>query len=304
MATKQQYVWLDGKFIRYEDAKFHLLTHSLQYGSGMFEGIRCYKTANGPSIFRLKEHIKRFVNSIQIYAMPLHYTEQQLYDATKAIVKKNGLEEAYIRPFVFYSNVGIGLSVKGKDTSIAIAALYFGPLFGAGHDKGITCKTSSWARINSSILPAGAKASANYANSVLASKEANDAGYDEAILLSNFGKVLEGPGENIFVVQDNMLITPPKSSDILVGITRDSVIKIAENMGLEVEERDIRKEELYISDEVFFTGTAAEITPIVSVDSRKVGGAKPGPITTMLSGRYSKIVRGEDKEFEHWLTYL
>lgn len=304
MPSKQQYVWLDSKLVKFEDAKFHLLTHSLQYASGVFEGIRCYKTPKGPAIFRLSEHMKRFINSMKVYAMPAGFAQQELEEAAKSLVKKNGLEEAYIRPFAFYNNVGIGLTVRGKSVSVAIAALYFGPLFGEGHDKGIRCKTSSWNRISSTTLPAGAKASANYANSIIASKEANDAGYDEAILLSGSGKVLEGPGENIFAVQDGVLITPPKSSDILVGITRDSIIKIAENLGLEVEERDMRKEELYISDELFFTGTAAEVTPINSVDSRQLGNGKPGPITRMLSEKYSSIVKGGDLEFESWLHYI
>ena len=303
MQSKKQYLWIDGKYINFDDAKVHILTHSLQYGSGIFEGIRCYKTAKGPAIFRLRDHMKRFVNSMKVYGMPLHFTLEELCDAVKETVKKNGLEEAYVRPFAYYNAVGIGLNVKGKDTSVAIAALYFGPLF-ANHDKGISVKVSSWLRINSSILPAGAKASANYANSVIASKDANDAGYDEAVLLSNFGNVAEGPGENIFSIQDNVLITPPKSSDILVGITRDSIIKIAEKMGVEVVERDLRREELCTSDELFFTGTAAEVTPITSVDSRKIGGGKPGPITTMIASKYSAIVRGEDRDFDSWLTYV
>ncbi len=298
----QQYLWLDGKLIKFEAAKVHILTHSLQYGSGVFEGIRCYKTPTGPAVFRLHDHMKRLVNSAKTYGMPLKFTTKQLEGAAITTMSKNGLEEAYIRPFAFYSDVGIGFNVKGKQTSVAIAAVHFGSLFNPS--KGIRCKVSSWLRINSSILPVGAKASGNYLNSLLASQEANNSGYDEAILLSGDGKVAEGPGENIFVVQDGVVITPPKSSDILVGITRDSVLKIAENIGLEVEERDLRREELYTSDEVFFTGTAAEVTPIISVDSRQVGDGKPGPMTTMLSDRYSRIVRGGDKEFASWLTYV
>ncbi len=295
-------MWLDGKFVKFEDAKVHILTHSLQYGSGVFEGIRCYNTSEGPAIFRLHEHAKRFFQSAKIYGMPLKFSMKQFEEANISLINKNGLDSAYIRPFAFYKEYGIGFSVKGKTTSTAIAAMKFGPLFGEDQ-KGLRCMVSSWERINSTVIPAGAKISGNYINSILASQEANNAGYDEAILMSGTGTVAEGPGENIFVVQDNILITPPKSANILLGITRDSTIKIAENVGLEVEERDIRREELYTSDEVFFTGTAAEITPIISVDSRTVGTGKSGPITNMIKDRYAKITRGEDNEFKHWLTF-
>ncbi|MHB1829924.1 MAG: branched-chain amino acid transaminase [Candidatus Micrarchaeaceae archaeon] len=302
---KQQFIWIDGKMVKFEDANVHVLTHSLQYGSGVFEGIRCYKTASGPEIFRLDDHIKRLLNSAKIYGMPVKFNAKELKAGIKSIITKNGLSEAYIRPFIFYKDIGIGFNTKGKSTSIAIAAIQFGSLFGgSGENKGIRCKVSSWLRINSSTLPVGAKASGNYLNSIIASIEANESGYDEAILMSSFGKVAEGPGENIFIVQDGVLVTPPKSSDILLGITRDTVIRIAGDMGLEVNERDIRREELYTSDEVFFCGTAAEITPIISVDSRAVGNGKPGHITKALSDRYSKIVNGEDKKFRDWLFFV
>lgn len=302
---KQQFIWLDGKMVKFEDANVHILTHSLQYGSGIFEGIRCYRTSEGPEIFRLDDHIKRFLNSAKIYGMLVKFNAKEIKAGIKSTVTKNGLSEAYIRPFIFYNDIGIGFNTKGKSTSIAIAAIPFGSLFGqAGENKGIRCKVSSWLRINSSTLPVEAKASGNYLNSIIASIEANESGYDEAILMSSFGKVAEGPGENIFVVQDGTLITPPKSSDILLGITRDTIIKIAGDMDIEVNERDIKREELYISDEVFFCGTAAEVTPIISVDSRKVGDGKPGPMAKMLSNRYSKIVGGEDKKFRDWLTFV
>lgn len=296
------YVWLDGRFVRFEDAKVHVLTHSLQYGSGVFEGIRCYNTRRGPAIFRLHEHAKRFFNSAKIYGMPLKFNIRQFEEANIALINKNKLDSAYIRPFAFYKDIGIGFNVRGKTTSLSISALKFGNLF-EDEPKGVRCKVSSWLRINSSILPASAKVSGNYINSILASKEANDSGYDEAILMSSLGTVAEGPGENIFIVEDNVLITPPKSANILLGITRDSIIKIAESTGLQVEERDIRREELYDCDEIFFTGTAAEITPIISVDSKITGNGKIGPITSQLKDRYSKIATGEDKEFVHWLTF-
>lgn len=302
---KQQFVWLDGKMVKFEDANIHILTHSLQYGSGIFEGIRCYRTAEGPEVFRLDDHLKRFLNSAKIYRMPVKFNAKELKEGIKSIITKNGLTEAYIRPFIFYNDIGIGFNTKGKSTSIAIAAIPFGSLFGqAGESKGIRCQVSSWLRINSSTLPVEAKASGNYLNSIIASIEANESGYDEAILMSSSGKVAEGPGENIFIVQDGTLITPPKSSDILLGITRDTIIKVAREMNIPVNERDIKREELYISDEVFFSGTAAEITPIISVDSRKVGDGRPGPMTNALSSRYSRIVNGEDKKFRDWLTFV
>ena len=300
--AQQNYLWMDGKFVRSVDAKVHILTHSLQYGSGIFEGIRCYNTDNGPAIFRLKDHAKRFFNTAKIYRMPLKISISELEAACIGTINKNHLKSAYIRPFAFYKEPGIGFNVSGKTTSVAIAAIEFGPLFGEGQ-KGIKCMVSSWNRINSTILPAGAKASGNYINSILASQEANAAGYDEAILMSSSGTVAEGPGENIFIVQDNILITPPKSANILLGITRDSIIKIAENIGLQVVERDIRREELYTSDEAFFSGTAAELTPIISIDSRQIANGRQGPVTKMLRDRYAAIVRGEDKEFSDWLTF-
>jgi branched-chain amino acid aminotransferase len=298
----KQYVWFDGKFIAFEEAKVHILTHSLQYGSGVFEGIRAYKAKKGTAIFRLNDHIKRFFNSAKIYGMNLGFTPKQIENAIVELVKKNKLEECYIRPFGFYNSQQLGVNPLGKKVSVAIAALYFGNYF-ENKEKGIKCKVSSWQRINSLILPPEAKGSGNYLNSVLSSLEARKAGADEAILLSMDGYVAEGPGENIFFVQDGRLITPTKAADILLGITRDSVIKIAEARGLEVEERDIHREEMYTSDEAFFSGTAAEITPITKIDSKKIGTGKIGPITKMLLDAYDEAVHGENEDFEGWLTY-
>lgn len=299
----QQYIWFDGKFKKFEDVKVHILTHSLQYGSGIFEGIRCYQTNKGPAIFRLKDHVDRFFRSAEIYEMDLGYTKKEFSDAIIKTLKKNKLSSAYIRPFAFYDDQRIGLDVTGKKISVSVITVPFGNYF-SGRDKGIKCKISSWRRFNSSILPPEAKASGNYINSIIASIDAKNSGADEAIILSYDGNVAEGPGENIFVVEDAKLITPPKSADILMGITRDSIIKIAENMGLVVEERDVHKEELYTADEAFFTGTAAEITPIINIDSRRIGKGKPGPITTMLASKFYEIVAGIDKEFEDWLTFV
>ncbi len=295
-------IWMDGKFL--ESAEVPVLTHSMQYGSGVFEGIRAYRTSDGVSLFRLSDHVKRFMNSARIYSMGMGYTAEELESAITLLVKKSGLESCYIRPFAFYNDPNIGLSTEGKRVSVFIAAVPFGAYFGSGKEKGIACKVSSWHRINSMILPPGAKSSGNYANSILASGEAKSAGADEAILLSANGYVAEGPGENIFLVKDGKLLTPSKEADILLGITRDSIIKIAENTGIDVQERNIHREELYTCDEAFFTGTAAELTPIVAIDSRKMGAGKPGPMTKMLAEKYSNIATGNDAEYGSWLTQV
>lgn len=303
MMQAKQYVWFDGKFVAFEEAKVHILTHSLQYGSGIFEGIRAYKAKKGTAVFRLGDHIKRFFNSAKIYGMNLGFTPIQIKKAVLALVEKNKLEECYIRPFGFYNSQQLGVNPLGKKVSVAIAAIRFGNYF-QNKEKGIKCKVASWQRINSLILPPEAKGSGNYLNSVISSLEARRAGADEAILLSMDGYVAEGPGENIFFVQDGKLVTPTKAADILLGITRDSVIKIAEIRGLQVEERDIHREEMYTSDEAFFSGTAAEITPITEIDSKKIGNGKIGPITKMLLDAYDEAVRGENEDFEEWLTYV
>ncbi|MDE1861150.1 MAG: branched-chain amino acid transaminase [Candidatus Micrarchaeota archaeon] len=299
----KQYIWINGRFVDFADAKVHVLTHSLQYGSGIFEGIRAYETRDGTAIFRLKEHMKRLVDTAKIYSMGLGYTQKQLEDATVETVRKNGPKSCYIRPFAFYDDNRIGLTTKGKKVSVMIAAVPFGAYF-EGHDKGISCKIATWHRINSEILPVTAKASGNYLNSIIASEEAAQAGADEAILLSHNGYVAEGAGENIFLVRDNQLITPSAASDILIGITRDSIMKIAAKDNLKVCEREVHKDELYIADEVFFTGTAAEVTPIVRIDSKPIGTGRPGAITSKLRDRFNRIVHGDSKEFKEWLTYV
>jgi branched-chain amino acid aminotransferase len=297
-------VWLDGKFVKYNDAKVPILTHSLQYGSGIFEGIRAYEAKNGTAIFRLKDHVKRFFNTAKIDSMPMKFTDKQISKAIVDCVRINKLKSCYIRPFGFYNVDQIGVSAYGKKVSVFIASIPFGAYFGAGKEKGIRCKISSWHRINSEILPVEAKNSGNYINSILANYEAKNAGFDEAIFISGEGYLAEGSGENLFLVKNGRLVTPDASADILLGITRDSIIKIAESMGIEVEERAVHREELDSADEVFFTGTAAEITPIVNVDGIKMGKGKPGPITKMLAQKYGNIVAGEDDEFEDWLTYV
>ena len=297
-------VWLDGKMIDYENANVHIMTHSLQYGSAIFEGVRAYETDIGPAIFRLKDHIKRFFNSAKIYSMQLGYSNEELEDACKKLLKLNGLKSCYIRPFAFYTDTRIGLSTAGKKLSIFIGAVPFGEYFNGKRESGVTCKVSSWQRINSNILPVEAKASGNYLNSIIASNEAKKAGYDEAILLSNEGYVAEGPGENIFIVSDNKLVTPDISADILLGVTRDSVIRIAERLGVKVVERAVHREELLTADEVFFAGTAAEITPITMIDGATIDDGKAGRITKLISQKYENIIHGKDKDFTEWLTFI
>ncbi len=302
MAAKQ-YVWMDGKFVEYDKANVHVLTHSLQYGSGIFEGIRAYSTEKGPAIFRLSDHARRFLNSARIVGMDLGTGQAEIEEAIKSVVRKNGLKSCYIRPFAFYNDHGIGLSVIGKKVSIAIAAIDFGNYF-ENKDSGVRCKVATWQRINSYVLPPEAKLSGNYANSILASLEAKLSGSDEAILLSPDGYVAEGPGENIFLVENGKLLTPSKDSDILLGITRDSLLRIAKGMGIPTEERMVHRDELYTCDESFFSGTAAELTPIISIDSRKVGAGRPGPVTKRLSVKLTEIVHGKDRAYADWLTYI
>lgn len=302
MSTENmQYVWRDGKFVDYEKATVHVLTHSLQYGSGIFEGIRSYETEGNVAIFRLQDHVRRFLNSAKICNMKLDNSYDDIFFAIKELVKRNGLKKSYIRPFAFYNDPHIGLDTAGKKIGVVIAAVPFGNYF-KNKDSGIKCNVSALRRINPSVLPTQAKASGNYVNSILASIDAKNQGADDAILISNEGFVAEGPAENIFLVSEGKLLTPSKEANILLGITRDTIIRLANSMGIEVEERQIHKEELYTAEEVFFTGTAAEITSIVSVDSRRVGNGKQGDMTKTLERVYLDTVVGKNHKFKDWLT--
>jgi len=302
MAYQNLKVWFDGEILDYEKVKVPVLTHSLQYGSGIFEGIRAYNTDKGPAIFRLKEHIERFLNSAKIYHMDLKYKREELEKAVVDVVRINKLNECYIRPFAFYNDDQIGLSPFGKKVSVFIAAVPFGKYLAM--DGGTRCKISTWKRISSETLPIQAKASGNYLNSIIANLEAKYAGYDEAILLGQNGYVAEGAGENIFLVKNNVIITPGPQADILMGVTRDTVMQIANYLGYNVIERNVHKEELYTADEVFFSGTAAEITPIVNIDGIKIGDGNVGNVTKKIRETYYNIVHGKVKEFEHFLTYV
>lgn len=305
MAQKSDLIWLDGKFVKWGEAKVHVLTHSLHYGSGVFEGLRCYDTPKGPAIFRLRDHMHRLTESARIHQVNIPYEVQVLEKAVVDVVRRNRLKECYIRPIVFYGHGEMHLSPLSCPVQAAIAAFPFGPYLGKeGIEKGVRCKISSWVRIHSNVLPPQAKCCGNYANSILAHREALDCGFNEAIMVDSRGNISEGPGENIFMVRDNTLFTPPVELDILRGITRHTIIHLAQDMGIRTIERHIPSDEIYVADEAFFTGTAAEVTPIREVDARMVGDGRRGPITARLQAAYWELVKGKNRKYPHWLTLV
>jgi branched-chain amino acid aminotransferase len=296
---------MDGKLVPWKKANVHVLTHTLHYGMGVFEGIRCYKTEKGPAVFRLKDHMKRLENSARFAGMKLPYSVAELVKATKRTIEANEIEECYIRPLAYYGYGVMGLNPEGSKVNVTIAVWPWGTYLGEeGLERGIRAKVSPWVRIHPRILPPQAKIVGNYANSILAKVDALKSGYDEAILLNMDGNVAEGPGENLFIVKNGTLMTPPLSSGALEGITKDSIIKIAKDEGIDFEERDISREELHAADEAFFTGTAAEVTPIREIDGKRIGDGKRGPITTKLQQIFFNAVRGKDPEYESWLDYV
>ncbi len=301
--TETKKIWMNGKLVDWGDAKIHVLTHTLHYGSGVFEGIRCYKAAKGPAVFRLREHMQRLHASGKIYFMEIPYSVGELCKATKELIKANGLEECYIRPIAFRGYGEMGLNPLKCPIDVVIATWPWGTYLGEeGLKNGIRAKISSFQRISPNVLPPAAKNTGQYANSILAKVEALACGYDEAILLDYRGFVSEGPGENIFVVKNGVIYTPPEHASILKGITRDSVITIAKDLGYSVVEADILRTSLYAADEVFFTGTAAELTPIREIDSYKIG--KPGPITKKIQETFFNATKGKEKRYEAWLEYV
>ncbi len=297
-------VWYNGEMLEHSKALVPISTHSLQYGSGIFEGIRGYRNEKGPAIFRLEDHMNRFFDSAKIYRMKLPYGRKELEKAIVDVVRANSLDDCYIRPFAFISNHSGLLRPKDLTVGVYIWAFPFGAYFGSSISTGVRCKVSSWQRISSRSLPIQAKASGNYLNSMVAIHDAKESGYDEAILTSLNGYVAEGPGENIFLVKNNEIITPGKDSDILLGITRDTIIRIARDEGYSVRERFVHREELYTADEVFFTGTAAEVTPVVEIDNVMVGDGKVGEITRNLSLELESIIRNDPGKYSSWLTYV
>jgi len=292
-------IWMNGELVDWADARVHVGVHGLHYGSGVFEGIRCYETEEGPSVFRLVEHLKRFENSAHLLYMELPYSVEEIRAATHELIAANGLPECYVRPIAFYGYGELGVSTAGNPVEVVIMSWPWGAYLGEGSLRnGITAKISSWRRIGPNVIPHVAKATGIYLNSMLATTEAKRAGYDEAILLTDDGYVADGPGENIFVVKDGIIVTPPLSTSILPGITRESVIEIGRELGYDVEEHSLIRSDLYLADEVFMTGTAAEVTPVRAVDDHEIG---VGPVTLELQKVYLDAVRGRDSRWSHWL---
>jgi branched-chain amino acid aminotransferase len=297
-------IWMDGTTVDWGEARVHILTHTLHYGLGLFEGIRCYKTSRGPAIFRLPEHVSRLFEGAQIIGMQLPFTAEQITSAIKQTVHENALEECYIRPLVYVGYGKLGLNPLGIPIRVAIAAWPWGAYLGEeGLTSGIRVRISSFTRHHPNIMMTKAKVVGNYANSQLAKVEAVQTGYDEALLLDPTGYVAEGSGENVFMVRHGVLKTPPLMS-ILEGITRASVAELARVEGIPLREEPLSRDELYTADEMFFTGTAAEITPVCEVDKRAIGAGKPGPLTKRLQRQFFDIVHGKDERFKEWLTYL
>lgn len=297
-------IWLNGKLVDWGEAKIHVLTHALHYGTAVFEGLRCYETERGPAIFRLYDHVWRLINSAKIYLMDLRSTPDEIAGAIKTTVTANGFDECYIRPIAFYGYGEMGVNPLPNRVDFAVAAWRWGAYLGKDALKnGVRCLVSSWRRISPLTLPPQAKSSANYANASLAKIEALKAGYDEAIMLNANGMVSEGTGENIFRVKRGALSTPPAAAGILRGITRDSVIQLAAEVGVDCRRIEISREELYTSDELFLCGTAAEITPVREVDGRKIGNGDY-PITRKLQAAYEDAVRGRNKKYAQWVDYV
>ena len=296
-----KYVWFDGKYILTEKAQVPITTHAIHYGTSIFEGIRAYWNGKNLHIFRLDEHVKRFRRSGQFYNISLNFSDKVISDAIIGICKKNEIKKScYIRPFYFVGDYGINLHVTEKaPTNVGIFSFLFGDLF---NKNGISAGVVSWRKFSGKSTPTQAKMGGNYLNSIIATQEAKRNGVDEAILLDHNGNVSEAPGENIFIVRDEQLATPSLASSALEGITRDAVIKIARDLDIDVVERDIPRMELSMSDEIFLTGTAAEITPIISMDSKKVGNGKPGVITKKMMKEYTNIVMNKNDNYSHWLT--
>jgi branched-chain amino acid aminotransferase len=304
MADRDGVIWYDGKLVNWRDATTHVLTHTLHYGMGVFEGVRAYKTDKGTAIFRLQEHTDRLFNSAHILQMKMPFSKQEIADAMCAAVRENKLESAYIRPMAFYGAEAMGIAAKTLSTHVICAAWSWGAYMGEeALTKGIRVKTSSFSRHHVNITMCKAKANGNYMNSILAHQEAANDGYDEALLLDVDGFVAEGSGENVFIIRKGKLYTPDLTS-ALEGITRDTIVQLAKEIGLEVIEKRITRDEVYTADEAFFTGTAAEVTPIRELDNRAIGSGTRGPITEKLQALYFDVVKGKSAKHAHWLTLV
>jgi len=304
MDDRDGVIWLDGEFVPWREAKTHVLTHTLHYGMGVFEGVRAYKTEKGTAIFRLNEHTDRLFRSAHILNMPMPYDKDTINSACLDAVKKNNLETAYLRPMCFYGSEGMGLRADNLEVHVMIAAWEWGSYLGnEGLEKGIRIKTSSYTRHHVNITMCKAKANGNYMNSMLALQEALTDGYDEALLLDNEGYVAEGSGENIFIIRDGVMYTPDLTS-ALEGITRETIMQFAQENSIIVKEKRITRDEVYVADEAFFTGTAAEVTPIRELDNRQIGDGKRGPVTEKLQKLYFDCVEGKLGQYKDWLSYI
>jgi branched-chain amino acid aminotransferase len=304
MADRDGFIWYDGKLVPWRDATTHVLTHSLHYGLAVFEGVRAYKTVSGTAIFRLKEHTDRLFNSAHIYRMPIPYDKATLMEAHKEVVRSNQLDSCYLRPIAFYGSEKMGVSPRGAQTHVSIAAWPWGAYLGEeGMEKGIRVKTSSYSRHHVNVNMARAKFAGTYANSILANMEATEDGYDEALLLDVDGFVAEGAGENLFVVKDGVIYEPEIAS-ALMGITRNTVITLAAELGYQVIAKRLTRDDIYIADEAFFTGTAAEVTPIRELDNRTIGAGSRGPVTTKIQSLFFDVVNGKVPAHADWLSYI
>jgi len=298
-------IWMNGKLVPFKDAKVHVLTHALHYSTSVFEGIRCYNTPKGPAVFRLQEHVDRLFKSAKLYSMKMQFSKKEISKAILKTVKTSGLKACYIRPLAYYGYGTMGLTPTQNKVDVSIACWEWAMGESkAGKFSGAKCKVSSWIKIDSRSQPMQAKAAPNYSNAALARVEALENGYDEAIMLNFQGKVVEGSAENIFVVKDDIIQTPPLSAGLLEGITRDSVIQIIEENGGFVIEKDLDRDDLYNADEIFMTGTAAEVKSVTQIDKVKIGSAKMGKITKALQKSFTNVVMGKDERFLPWLTFI
>ncbi len=300
-----KYIWFNGELVPWEKATVHVMTHALHYGSSVFEGIRCYNTPKGPAVFRLAPHTRRLIDSAKIYRMELPFSQEQLNEACKAVVRENGLQSAYLRPLAWRGYGELGVFPLKNPVEVMVAAVEWGAYLGADAlENGVNVAVSSWNRVAPNTLPAMSKAGGNYLSSQLIVMEAVRHGYAEGIALDVNGNLSEGSGENLFVIRDGVIFTPPLTAALLPGITRDSVITLAKEHGYEVREQNLPRESLYVADELFFTGTAAEVSPIRSVDGIVVGAGKRGPITTVIQKAFFGLFNGETEDRWGWLDYV
>jgi branched-chain amino acid aminotransferase len=298
-------IWMSGKYVNWNDAKIHVINHTLHYGTGVFEGIRCYNTVKGPAVFRLREHVERLLNSAELYKMKVPYTYEKISEVIKETIRINKMKECYIRPLVYYGYKKMGVNPIGNPVEVMVAVWPWGAYLGEeGLKKGIRCTLTKWCRIDPRTMPPQAKATANYANAALAKMDALNRGFDESIMHNTSGTICEGSGENLFIVKNKVVKTTSEESGALKGITQASVIQIAQDLGFQVKIGLITKEELLNADEVFLTGTAAEVTPVREIDGKIYGSGVRGPITEKLQSKFFEIVNGKDDKYMEWLAFV